>query len=329
MWDSVPWFVGGGAEHSPEVARLLAYAALGGAEGVVSPGDLKVVPLDVPGTQVRVSDGAALILNRATGGDQQTYVARNPDYDTVDIASTGSSGGRSDLIVVRIEDPNMAGEPWQQPADPTVGPYVFTRVIPNVPNTTTRLQDVAGYEGDSAYTLARIDIPASTGTITSGMIVDLRHLARPRSQRAVYSVANPKADLIALSSAWQALPSVPVTGIQVPTWATHAVIRMETTIRQTGTGSSYANFQSFFGDGTQDTAHLYCDETIDFPDDVGSRQAFLAVSNGYFPIPSSLRGKTATITSRVKEANNQSRGNIGTSASDYYIADIEFVERVA
>lgn len=191
-WDSVPWFIGGGAQHSPEVARLLAYAATNGAEGVVSPGDLKVAPLDVPGASVRVLAGACLVPNRAAGGIAQTYVGRNPSQDVVAIGATGSGAGRSDLVVARVEDPFMAGEPWDDPADPITGPYIFTRVISNVPAGTTRLQDVPGHAGESGIALARIDVPANTGAITTGMIKDLRKLAQARSSTA-YDVQNPPA----------------------------------------------------------------------------------------------------------------------------------------
>src|SRR5690606_29700444 len=128
-WDAVPWFVGGGAEHSPEVARLLAYAATGGAEGIVLPTDLRVAPLSAPGSGVRVLPGAAPVRTRASGGALQTYVARLPVANTVSISATGSGAGRSDLIVARIEDPYVAGTPYQEPENPASGPYVFTRVI--------------------------------------------------------------------------------------------------------------------------------------------------------------------------------------------------------
>lgn len=227
-WDATPWFVGGGAQHSPEVARLLAYAATSGAEGIVSPKDLKVGPLAVPGGSVTVAPGAALVRNRATGGDSQTYVARMATQDTVAIAPTGSGAGRSDLIVAQIEDPFLAGEPWQDPADPTVGPYIFTRVIPNVPAGTTRLQDVPGYSGRSAVTLARVDLPASTGTVTAAMITDLRKVALPRERTEVraMNVATDKKYTITATSAypaggqtWPAEAEDVGIDIDIPEWA--------------------------------------------------------------------------------------------------------------
>lgn len=324
-WDSVPWFVGGGAEHSPEVARLLAYAATGSAEGIVGPTDLKVVPLDVPGTSVTVQIGAALVLARSTGGAQQTYVARLPEADTVAIAPTGSSGGRSDLIVAQIEDPFMAGEPWQEPSDPTSGPYVFTRVISNVPAGTTRLQDVAGYEGRSAITLARIDIPASTGTITSAMIKDLRTMARPRTERQIVKGTLTTGTVTLSTSSWQNFPANPVTGLLVPSWATHAVIRVDTTIRFVS-GDGYFNLQSFLSTGTLDSTTLFADSIIDSTTGGGSyRQPLVVPSDGVWTIPASLRGKSAKITTRVR--GRASGGKIATGTEDYYFADVTFMER--
>ena len=75
--DSTPWFVGGGAQHSPEVARSLAYASTNGAEGTCGISDLRVQAQSVPNGSVQVIPGAALLLNRYTGGVGQTYALRN------------------------------------------------------------------------------------------------------------------------------------------------------------------------------------------------------------------------------------------------------------
>ena len=223
MWDTVPWFVGGGAQHSPEVARLLAYASTSGAEGIVGIGDLKVTALDVPGAAVNIGPGAAVILNRSAGGSQQSYVARNATQDTVAISATGSGAGRSDLIVARVEDPFVAGTPWQNPADPTVGPYIYTRVITNVPAGTT---DVASLNlGFSAIALARIDLPASTATVTQSMVKDLRKMAAPRSKRVLHALN--LSDLekqTATGAEGEVWPNAASWADEVPAWATKAAV---------------------------------------------------------------------------------------------------------
>lgn len=291
-FDPVPWFVGGEALHSPEVARLLAYASTSGAEGIVSVGDLKVQPLAVPGTAVRVMPGAALILNRATGGSQQTYVARNVSATEVDIAPTSSSGGRSDLIVAQIEDPHMPGEPWQDPADPTVGPYVHARVISNVPRTTTRLQDIAAYSGRSAVTLARIDIPASTGTITSSMITDLRNVALPRreTRQIIYDPPNERF-LLNGSTDWQPWPVLSGgTGtyghVDVPAWATH--VQITSLYTSVGArGNTYGRARTLLGYGEDLTAEAAYDTTV-LPTSDPYQIALHCAAE--LAVPSSIRG---------------------------------------
>lgn len=331
--DPVPWFVGGGAEHSPEVARTLAYAATGGKQGIISAGDLKVTPTSVPGGNVQVTVGSAVIPSRNATGRNQSYIARMNTAETVAVAPTSSSGKRSDLVVIQIEDPWVSGEPWQNPTDPKVGPYVFTRVISNVPAGTTDLNDVSGYSGRTAITLARIDIPASTGTITSSMITDLRDLAAPRSERQIVKGTIDGTRVTLSNTSWKAWPIKPITGVKIPSWATHAVIRVDHTVRFVS-GQAYAQFQGFLGPaGQQDSTTLFADQLIDSTGNVGEyRQPFIVPSDGQWPIPSSLRGKAAQFSFRAKgastangETNNY--GVIGSSVEDYYFADITFLER--
>lgn len=225
-WDSVPWFVGGGAQHSPEVARLLAYAATSGAEGIVTPGDLKVVPLAVPGSSIRVLAGACLILNRAASSAQQTYVGRNPSEDVKAIAGTGSGTGRNDLVIAQIKDPFLPGEPWADPADVTVGPYIFTEIVPNVPTSATVSTDAAAAylrtQGITGIPLAAVVLPPSTSTITATEIRDLRRLARPRSSREVL-MSGPTPESAMNDEGGAIWPDYRPT-VHVPEWATRASV---------------------------------------------------------------------------------------------------------
>lgn len=245
-FDPVPWFVGGGAEHSPEVARNLAFNATGGAEGITQAADLKVVPLSIPGTSVRVLTGSCSILSRAAGGSQQVYTGRMVSEQVVPISSTGSDAGRSDLIVARVEDPFMAGEPWSAPVDPKTGPYIFIRVIPNVPAGTVRLQDVDGYSGQSAIALARIDIPANTGTIADQMIVPLRKIARPRREPNLFHTV-PTASEKLTSAAFAHWATQATRNVFVPDWATTAHIRAEMGAVQSNPGGVWGRLRARVG----------------------------------------------------------------------------------
>lgn len=177
-WEYSPWMVGNGVEHSVEVARLLAHAGTGGAEGVVTPGDCKVQPLNTPGTKIRVAPGAVLLKNRYPGGQQQTYVGRNTSEHEVSVTATGSGGGRSDLVVARVLDPQYEG---QEPSDPNDFDYMRTEIIEDIPSSTKRFDEL-GLDYP-AIALARIDLPASTGTVEAEHITDLRRMAQPRKER--------------------------------------------------------------------------------------------------------------------------------------------------
>ncbi|OMH30659.1 hypothetical protein [Tersicoccus sp. Bi-70] len=222
MLDSTPWFVGGGAQHSPEVARLLAFATSRGSEGIVGVGDLMVEAQPIPNGTVRVRPGSCLLLNRYAGGGQQTYVLRNPTSTDVPVVATGSGGGRTDLVIARVLDPQYEGS---APANPVTFSYARLQIIQGVPAGTKTAKELGlGYP---AVALARITIPASTGTITPGMITDLRRVANPRRERAMVTVF-PTGNFRAGTA--QAMPtgaytSWPITPDQrpvvaVPEWAT-------------------------------------------------------------------------------------------------------------
>ncbi|MFF9901222.1 hypothetical protein [Streptomyces longispororuber] len=223
MWDGVPWFVEGTAT-SEETLRLVVAAAAGGGEGIVAPADLVVRALEVPGSAVQVGTGAMIAARARSGAGGQAYAARLPTADLADIEPTTADGPRSDLIIARVEDP-YGGETWPLPEDPAVGPYVFTRVIPDVPPGTTSVQDVDA--SSTAVTLARVDVPASTAVITQGMITDLRRLARPRVQtvrRYLHGVWSTPDDVGPITDVWEDFPLGARWEEPAPAWATHVTV---------------------------------------------------------------------------------------------------------
>lgn len=171
-FDSVPWFVEGGAQHSADVARLLAHIATGGKEGILATEDMRVMPLTTPGASVRVMPGACTIINRALGGDKQSYVGRSSTETELAVPASGSGGPRTHLVIARVENPYISGEPWGPPGDVEDGPYIFPRLIPDVPIATRSVHELN--LGFSAITLARITVPTNTATITGSMVTDLR-----------------------------------------------------------------------------------------------------------------------------------------------------------
>ncbi|MFI9078808.1 hypothetical protein ACIGW8_20415 [Streptomyces sioyaensis] len=316
MWDSVPWFTEGGAEHSSEVARLLAFAAFGGAQGVVGSGDLAVRALSSPAAQVQVRSGACAILNRAAGSTYQAYAGRLPSSDTVNVAATGASA-RSDLVIARVENPYSAGETWPNPSDPTVGPYVFTRIVSNVPKTTTNIRQVR--PGDSAITLARLDIPANTSTITQAMIRDLRDMVSPRRERVLYTAFPGSLTTLAYSdNKWHNWPGAANWDIDVPSWATRAKIVMTFAGFRMTRSDVFARMQTKFG------SMLGQDTYID--DDSGSntRRSTIVLADN-LDISSSIRGTTQKLTVQTYMYRSET-GDVSVDSGTSIVADVEFVE---
>ena len=221
--ERVPYLVGGGFEHSAEVMRAMLAASTSGAEGIVNAGDFKVRPLAVPGTSVRVAPGNALIRNSYGGGGAQTYACRAGSETQVPIEATGSAGSRTDLIVARIDDPTYQGGAF----DPLTFEAARFEVIQGVPASTKTVAELGlSYP---AIALARVKLPASTGTVTAAMITDLRSVALPRVQRHLFThnLSNEETDAInppvgdEMGEAW---PNV-FWNFTIPDWATRVRVR--------------------------------------------------------------------------------------------------------
>lgn len=203
------WAVGG-VDIPPAVTRMLAYVASGGAEGVAEPGGLKVAPLATPGTSVRVLPGAAVVRNRYAGGSIQSYIVGETTQATVPIAATGSGGGRTDLVIARVEDPQYAGST----------PGARFEVVQGVPPGSGA--EYAAALPYPALALARVTLPASTGTVQASHITDLRQVAQPRRASVVRmgGAIGATVNKPLTASAGAVWPGINVT-VDIPAWATH------------------------------------------------------------------------------------------------------------
>lgn len=225
LWDPVPWMTGGGAQHSTNLGRSVAYGAFGAQEGIVNALDCEVRELASPGAGVRIYSGTVAIQNRATGAFGEMYVGRLPapgGAERVDIAATTAGGGRSDLIVARVENPFEEPGKWAIPSDKKVGPYIFTRVISNVPASTVSAKQLG--LGQSMIALARIDIPASKSVITQAMIKDLRKMSAVKSKREMAVVAPTTRETLS-SGSYANWPTTLNQTVDVPDWATRVNVR--------------------------------------------------------------------------------------------------------
>lgn len=255
------WMIGGGAEHTPESARRLVYTSTGGSEGIGAPSDLMVRPLAIPGQGVRIAIGSCLILSRFVGGETQTYQVAVFREQTLEIAPNTTNKDRYDLIVIRVEDGFAAGSTWPKPpeAERADEQYIYPRVIPGVSAAVTTLQAVTGQKDTTGYALARVKVPAATGTITAAQITDLRELAQPKRREFVFArprIGPDDGPQQYLSALWadggEFFPGgggVPNQfAIDVPTWATHFVIDARWMTVYAGKANPHGRFWVEYGD---------------------------------------------------------------------------------
>lgn len=243
--DPVPFIIGGGTEHSPEVVRQAMYDATSGAEGISSPGAYKVQAQSTPNGTVRVAPGGATLLNKYPGGAGQSYTGvRNASQTSVPVVATGSTGGRTDAVILRVLDPQYEGQP---PADPNAFQYTRLEILRGV---TAGLKTIGQLSlAYPAILLAKLTIPASTATITSGMITDLREMANPRKDVVIRARALTAINTETLTST--TTEYFPNAGgeqtISIPSWATRAIIEASwIQIREPG-GNSWGECWVEFG----------------------------------------------------------------------------------
>ena len=326
-WDGVPWFTDGGAHHSGATARLLSHAAFGGQEGIVSPRDLQVAATASASSRVRVFPGACAITNRAANVKYEAYAARLPTTDEVEIAPTTASGGRSDLIVVRVENPYLDGEDWPLPPteeDAEVGPYVFTRVIPGVPANTTNVASLnLGY---SALALARIDLPPSTTTITQAMVKDLRKMTNVlRGVPEVGAAETPATVQKQPVGTWGNWPATFGPQIEIPAWATHVVAKVKVLGASFGRGSGggsnpAANVRIALGSllGATTFFNVQIEQWTDRTT-IGAAMPRLA-------IPVAMRGTTQTLRLQANaHAGSWNGDQVWTDSGSMVEYDVDFI----
>lgn len=176
-----PWVIEQAYVNAKQ-ARLMAFLATRGQQGVLASADLRVTQLGTPAGSVQVLPGAFAILNTAVGGSYETYAEGFATAETLPVSATGASS-RTDLVIARVENPYAVGTgSWAFPADQLNGPYRYLRVIEGV--TPANIPDVKTWNATwSAIPLARITRPANTGIVQDAHITDLRSLIDLSGQR--------------------------------------------------------------------------------------------------------------------------------------------------
>ena len=310
-----PAYAVDGGRVPAQMLRMMAWAATGGGNGIVRPGDLKVTALATPGGSVNIGAGGALAVTRYSGASgAQTYAAYNDATAALAIPATGSGAGRTDYIILRVDDWHFDGS--QAPADPLAALYCSFQRVSALPTTYPYVP------------LAKITIPASTGTITNAMITDLRVMARPRRQRVLLATPTIASGTETLSSTSREY--FPNQGgqklVDIPDWATRVAIRADWIQVVMAAGNVQGAVWVGFGDwdGTKFEVET---QTFGF-DNVQAANASRATVTAAdeLVIPAKYRGRS-NVTFQMWARRNGT-GNVGLKIDQWSGAclDLEFKE---
>jgi len=298
-----------GATHSAQQFRMLVRDLANGAEGITQGDDLKVTQRATPGGGVLVGDGSAVVRGRVNTF-QGSYAACNIGAVDVPIAATGSGAGRSDMVILRVEDPEYEGT-----LNPATDQIDYFQVISGVSSSATAIPD-----GRTGIPLARIDIPASTSTITNAMITDLRQCANPRRLRTLLT-QSPSAlstDIGGTSGTFSNFSTAPGWAVAIPDWASKAVLSLSVGQIRYNTAAYFGQIRATFG------ASLTA-QSVNLDDNQSGTRRATVVFGDTLTLPSAYRATTQTLRFQACGLSGNS-GKVGVDGSTTLIADIEFIE---
>ena len=299
-----------GATHSAQTFRMLVRDLARGNEGITQGDDLKVTQRATPGGGVAISDGSGVVRGRANTF-QGSYAVCNIGVDnSVDIAATTGTG-RSDMVILRVEDPEYEGT-----LNPATQAVAYFQVISGVSSSATAIPD-----GRTGIPLARIDIPSSTSTITNAMITDLRKVANPRRDRTLYtqSPASISTQIGGTSGTYSYFSTAAGWTIAIPDWATTAKIRLDIAGFRLTTGAIFGNLRATFG------ASLSMQPVIiDDNQGTGTRRIVGIVADT-LTLPSAYRSTNQLLRAQFAGSPGNA-GTVSVDSSSTLIADVEFFE---
>lgn len=329
---AAPWGLDG-ARSPASLARLANRAAVK-QSGIINPGDLKVLPLSTPGNGVRIGVGGGVIENRYISNSGQAYVVESTAETILTSADnftgiTSQGSTKHHLICVTVGDPNYstAGHAWltdvNKPANPTAAldyQYVRPWVIQNVPLGTSRVEDLPSPPAYPTYAVARIEVPASTTAITSGMIVDLREVVNPRQKLYQWNGIGSDTDALDVAfNTYEYFPNNSDRPIYIPAWATACYVE-----------AWIQGLKDIGSDDTRAVFRLFC-QTANFGTGgskyLNSSIARMAVLIGdKISIPSNVRGTTQNWQIQGSPQDAASQGDLTTDVWTNYHVSLRFVE---
>ncbi|WP_432190839.1 hypothetical protein [Streptomyces sp. bgisy027] len=295
-----------GADHSARAMRLMIRDLARGRQGVAEGEDLKVRPLEPPGPGIRVGDGSALIHGARPW--QGAYTQSNIGDARVDVEPTGPFA-RTDLIVLRIEDPEWEGE-----RDPHTQEIGYFHVVKGVAHDATAVPaDMTG------LVLARIALPRNTAAITSGMITDLRQLANPRTERILRTVHPTQTEEVPVKHGqWAAWPQEAAWDLDVPAWATTATVVVTLSGLRSEAGSVYAELRTRLGERA-------AAPTVVDDDGTTTRRSGATLADT-LAVPPAYRGTRQRLAVEINQNDKYGDGKLAVAKGTTAVLDIAFTE---
>ncbi|MFD7499552.1 hypothetical protein [Streptomyces sp. NPDC059850] len=295
-----------GADHSARAMRLMIRDLARGRQGVAQSEDLKVRPLETPGPGVRVGDGSALIHGARPW--QGAYTQSNIGDARVDVEPSGPFG-RTDLIVLRIEDPE-----WEGQRDPQREEIGYFHVVKGTDHDADTVP-----EGMTGIALARITLPRNTATITAGMITDLRQIANPRTERILRTAHPTKTDEVpGKHGQWAAWPEEAAWDLDVPIWATETTVVVTLSGLRADAGSVYAELRTRLGERA-------AKPTVVDDDGTTTRRA-TAILADTLTVPPTYRGTRQHLAVEINQQDRYGDGKLTVAKGTTVTLDVAFTE---
>lgn len=304
---SIIWAVTG-AKFTADSARMETFKSTNGSRGVTLPQDLKVTALPTPGPYVRVNAGGATTPVGFLSAPGQSYGMYFPTATDVPVPATDSSGPKVRYLFLRVMDPQFEGSVPEDPINAEY-PYFFWHE-----NLTPSF--VGPY-----VLLCSINQPASTATITSGMITDRRKLTKQRVEREVTSNNNAAVTDLT-STTGQRWPNYTVEHV-IPSWANwyHMIVHISGYF-QTSALADVQLWPRIGGISTGGSLFVDHDNFID-----GVRYSLSATASGLIPAGFAGNARTFDVWG-ARIAAGTHPGIIRADWSTHIAYDIQFEERI-
>lgn len=318
-----------GYDYPAEYFRAQHFDATSGGNGVSSPAACKVVAKQAPDGTVLILPGGATAVSTYAGAENQSYQMTVFQPIVFEIPPTGSgSGGRHDLLVLRVSDPQYGdyppGAPRRELTAEEAAEYDFWYPFLIQGTNSTRPLDFPHVR------LAHIRRNPNTTVVTDDDIRDLRELANPKTFLHMRANQLLHADTESVSSQSDVWPTNATHSILFPEWATRlhvsatwGTIRSHERYGDAGNpanGTVQVRFTHPDGSAYHTQASLW-----NFSGEQDSERISVVLGDNR-PVPAKYRGETV----RVDMLGNKRGGpNVTMDGGSSWILQLYFEQEVA